>query len=183
MLGGMTRATGDKTLVLIRHAKAEQAPGKPDHDRSLTDKGRRDATAAGRWLNEQGIVAELVICSTAIRTRETWDHAAKGGAHTEFVEYRRAVYQGDTEGVLDSLREDSGEVDTVIVVGHAPTIPTLASVLCDGEGSREAHQALADGYPTCGLAVLRFNGEWADLDRGDASLERFHVARDKADTR
>jgi phosphohistidine phosphatase len=173
----MTRATEDKTLVLMRHAKAEQTPGKPDHDRSLTDKGRQDAMAAGRWLHEHGIVAELVICSTAIRTRETWDHAAKGGAHTEFVEYRRAVYQGNAESVLDSVHEDAGEVDTVIVVGHAPAIPALASMLCDGEGSQEAHQALAEGYPTCGLAVLRFNGEWQDLDHGDAALERFHVAR------
>jgi len=177
MLWHMTRATEDKTLVLMRHAKAEQAPGKPDHDRSLTERGRRDATAAGRWLHEHGIVAELVICSTAVRTRETWDHAAKGGARTEFVEYRRAVYQGDAEGVLGSVREDAGEVDTVIVIGHAPTIPGLASVLCDGAGSREAHQALAGGYPTCGLAVLRFNGDWRDLDHGNASLERFHVAR------
>ncbi len=173
----MTRATEDKRLVLLRHAKAEQVPGRPDHDRALTGRGRRDAVAAGAWLKEAGIVAELVICSTAVRTRETWDHAARGGAHTEFVEYRRAVYQGDAAAVLASVREDAGEVDTVIVVGHAPSIPGLASALCDGDGSQEAHQALADGYPTCGLAVLRFNGEWSELDYGDASLERFHVAR------
>ena len=173
----MTRAIEDKTLVLLRHAKAEQAFGEPDHDRALTARGRRDAAAAGAWLHRQGIVAELVICSTAVRTRETWDQAARGGAHTEFVEYRRAVYQGNAQAMLDSVREDAGEADTVLLVGHAPTLPALASMLCDGAGSREAHQALAEGYPPCGLAILRFNGEWGELDHGDASLERFHVAR------
>lgn len=173
----MSRVSDDRTLVLLRHAKTEQAEGKPDHDRQLTDRGERDAEAAGRWLHDQGIVAELVICSTSKRTRQTWEHAAKGGAHTEFVEYRRVVYQGGAAGILDSIREDAGEVRTLVVVGHAPSVPDLASWLTDGQGSSDAHRAMGEGFPTCGLAVLRYPGEWSDLDAGDATLERFHVCR------
>lgn len=173
----MSRVSDDRTLVLLRHARAEQVPGSPDHDRDLTDRGRRDATAAGRWLHDQGVVAELVICSTARRTRQTWEYAARGGAHTEFVEYRRSVYQGGTSGALETIREDAGEVRTLVLVGHAPTIPDLASGLSDGQGSPDAHRAMGEGYPTCGLAVLRYAGEWPDLDDGDCSLERFHVCR------
>ena len=173
----MSRVSDDRTLVLLRHAKAEQAPGKPDHDRELTDRGRSDATAAGRWLHDQGVVAELVICSTSKRTRQTWEYAARGGAHTEFVEYRRAVYQNGSTGVLETIREDAGEVRTLVVVGHAPSIPDLASGLTDGQGSRGAHVAMGEGFPTCGLAVLRFPGEWSDLEQGACTLERFHVCR------
>ncbi|HEY6742660.1 MAG TPA: histidine phosphatase family protein [Lapillicoccus sp.] len=173
----MSRVSDDRRLVLLRHAKAEQVPGKPDHDRELTDRGQRDATAAGRWLRDQGVVAELVICSTSKRTRQTWEYAARGGAHTEFVEYRRAVYQNGSAGVLETIREDAGEVRTLVVVGHAPSIPDLASGLTDGQGSPDAHMAMGEGYPTCGLAVLRFPGEWPDLEMGDCSLERFHVCR------
>jgi phosphohistidine phosphatase len=173
----MSRVSDDRTLVLLRHAKAEQVPGKPDHDRELTDRGRRDATAAGRWLHDQGVVAELVICSTSKRTRQTWEYAARGGAHTEFVEYRRAVYQNGSGGVLETIHEDAGEVRTLVVVGHAPSIPDLASGLTDGQGSHDAHVAMGEGFPTCGLAVLRFPGEWSDLEQGDCSLERFHVCR------
>ncbi|MEO3935848.1 histidine phosphatase family protein [Dermatophilaceae bacterium Soc4.6] len=167
----------ERTLVLVRHAKAEQVPGKPDHDRTLTGRGRRDAEAVGRWLHEQGIVPELVICSTSQRTRETWAGIAHGGCHTEYVEYRRAVYQGGTQALLQTIREDAGEVATLLVIGHAPTVPELASGLSDGEGSVEAHRALADGYPTCGVSVLRVDVGWADLGVGDATLERFHVGR------
>ncbi|HVD22615.1 MAG TPA: histidine phosphatase family protein [Lapillicoccus sp.] len=173
----MSRVSDDRRLVLLRHAKAEQVPGKPDHDRELTDRGQRDATAAGRWLRDQGVVAELVICSTSKRTRQTWEYAARGGAHTEFVEYRRAVYQNGSAGVLETIREDAGEVRTLVVVGHAPSIPDLASGLTDGQGSPDAHVAMGEGYPTCGLAVLRFPGEWPDLEMGDCSLDRFHVCR------
>jgi phosphohistidine phosphatase len=173
----MSRVSDDRTLVLLRHAKTEQVPGKPDHDRELTDRGVRDAAAAGTWLRDQGIAAELVICSTSRRTRQTWEFAARGGAHTEFVEYRRSVYQGGTTGILETIREDAGEVRTLVVVGHAPTIPDLASGLTDGAGSHDAHVAMGEGYPTCGLAVLRYAGGWPDLSDGDCLLERFHVCR------
>ena len=173
----MTPVPDDRTLVLLRHAKAEQVPGKTDHDRELTRQGRRDAEVAGAWLHKQGVVAELVVCSTSVRTRQTWERAAHGGAQTEFVEYRRAVYQGGTRGVLECIREDAGDVRTLVVVGHAPSMPELASILSDGQGSQAAHTAMGEGFPTCALAVLRYAGEWPDLSPGDASLERFHVSR------
>jgi phosphohistidine phosphatase len=173
----MSPVADDRTLVLMRHAKAEQVPGRPDHDRGLTERGVTDARAAGTWLHAQGLVAELVICSTSVRTRQTWDHAVRGGAHAEFVEYRRAVYAGGTAGVLRSIREDAGEVRTLVVVGHAPSVPDLASGLSDGRGSLAAHTAMGEGFPTCALAVLRYTGDWVDLAPGDATLDRFHVAR------
>jgi len=177
MLGGMSTAAREKTLVLMRHSKAEQVLGKPDHDRELTARGRRDAKAAGAWLRTEGLVPDLVICSTAVRTRQTWDEACRGGAHTEFVEFRRSVYLGGSEQTLETVREDAGDMATVLVVGHNPTMAQLTSLLTDGEGSREAHEALGEGFVTSGLAVLRYAGEWADLELGSCALARFHVSR------
>lgn len=173
----MTSAAHDKVLVLVRHAKAEQNFHLDDHDRQLTDRGQRDAMAVGAWLRAQSIVADLVLCSTSRRTRQTWEAAVRGGAHTEFVEYRKEVYHGGYSGVLDLIREDSGALDTVVVVGHAPAMPALASILSDGEGSDRAHADMADGFPTSGVAVLRYAGAWADLRPGTAALEHFHVGR------
>ena len=69
------------------------------------------------------------------------------------------------------------EAEALLPLCHAPGLPALASLLADGEGSDPAHDALAHGYPTCGIAVLRFSGHWRDLDFGGAVLDRFHVAR------
>ena len=173
----MTSAAHDKRLVLVRHSKAEQNLSLDDHDSKLTDRGRRDAQAVGTWLKVESIVCDLVICSTSVRTRQTWDEAVHGGAHTEFVEYRRGVYLGGAAGVLDSIRDDAGDLETVLVVGHAPAMPAIASMLCDGEGSAEAHRAMAEGFPTSGIALLRYAGEWDILGPGTAQLDRFHVAR------
>lgn len=173
----MSTAARDKTLILLRHAKAEEGAGKPDHDRELTARGRRDAAAAGAWLRDQGLLPDLVVCSTAVRTRQTWEQACSSGVQAEFVEYRKTVYEGGTEQVLETLREDAGHSAAVLVVGHDPTMASLTSILSDGEGSREAHDALAEGFRTSGIAVLRYSGGWADLAAGTCSLIRFHVSR------
>ncbi len=102
----MSTAGSDKTLVLVRHAKAEEGQGKPDHDRELTDRGRRDAEAVGAWLHGNGLGPDLVIASTSQRTRQTWEALRRGGIGSEFVEFRNSVYLGGSEQVLDTVRED-----------------------------------------------------------------------------
>lgn len=176
----MSSAANGKTLVLMRHAKAEAGEGKPDHDRELAPRGRRDAAAAGRWLHEQGLLPDLAICSSAVRTRQTWEYARRGGAQSDAVEFRRGLYLGGSEGVLKTIREDAGraaDAARVIVIGHNPTMAIVTGLLSDGGGSPDAQARLADGFATSGLAVLTFNGDWADLDRGVCSLRRFHVSR------
>ncbi len=173
----MTRAARDRTLVLLRHAKTEAEHPGGDHERELTARGRRDATEAGRWMHEQGIGIDEVLCSTAERTRQTCEAIWASGCPETEVHHDRRVYNATAEAILDALHEADDDADVVMVVGHAPGIPALAELLADGEGSAEGHRAMAEGFPTCALAVLHYAGRWSDLAPGDASLERFHVAR------
>lgn len=168
-------AAQDKTLLLMRHSKAEEGPGKPDHDRALSKRGVRQGEQAGAWLRDQGLVPDLVICSTAVRTRQTWDAVRRGGAHAEYVEFRRPVYQGGAEALVETIREDAGDSSIVLVIGHNPTMALTTSMLCDGDGSGPGHEALAGGFVTSGIAVLRYAGDWADLEFGSCDLERFHA--------
>jgi phosphohistidine phosphatase len=173
----MTLASDDKVLILFRHAKAEQVAGKPDHERALTRRGEHDAQAAGAWLHEHELGPELVLCSTATRTRQTWAAAVEGGACGETVEFDESIYSGGSQTVLQAVRESAGEAQVVMVLGHNPTMATLASGLSEGDGSSVAHECLAAGFPTSSLAVLRYAGPWSGLDFGTAELERCHVAR------
>jgi phosphohistidine phosphatase len=172
----MTRAAEDRILVLLRHAKAEQDMGKPDHERELTARGRRDAAAAGRWLAEHDIGCDLVLCSTSARTVQTSQGVAGNCAEADVWEDRR-LYTAGPEQLLEVVREADPEASVVLVVGHAPGLPALASLLADGEGSVQAHRLMAEGYPTCALAVLRYSGHWSDLGYDDARLDYFAVPR------
>ena len=68
---GLMGADETRRLLLLRHAKSAW-PDLADSERPLNDRGRRDAPAMGRWLRDKGYVPDLVLCSTAQRTRDTW---------------------------------------------------------------------------------------------------------------
>jgi phosphohistidine phosphatase len=166
----------DRTLVLLRHAKAVPPESMPDLERPLADRGRADAAAAGRYLVAQGIEAELVLCSTSIRTRETWQYAAEAGALATDVWYDRRVYSAGTEELLQVIYDVPAEVRTVVVVGHAPGIPWLADELAL-DGTSPNRVELTQKYPTSGLTVLHTTSRWADLGADDADLVDYVIPR------
>lgn len=163
--------------MLVRHAKAQQDGYDADHERELTPRGHRDARAAGTWLSEQGIGVDEVLCSTAARTQQTCEDMWSAGCSEADVHHEHRIYNASPERLLDVIREADSDANVVMVVGHAPGIPALASMLAEGEGSDRAHELMSQGFPTAGLAVLRFSGHWSDLAAGVARLDRFHVAR------
>lgn len=174
---GVNTPRPERRLLLLRHANAETTLGVLDHDRELTDRGRRDAHAVGEWLAAQEIAVDLVLCSTAIRTRQTWDAVALAGVPAARVIHLPVIYQGGATGVLQAVVDEAGEAATVVIVGHAPTMPMLADALSAGQGSAQAQAELAAGFPTTGLAVLRYSGEWTDLGPGTAEVETFYIGR------
>jgi phosphohistidine phosphatase len=169
----------DRTLVLLRHAKAvppESMPQSPDLDRPLADRGRADAGAAGRHLVAQGIEADLVLCSPSKRTRETWKYVADAGVTATDVWYDKRIYDAGTDDLLDVIHDTPPEARTVIVVGHAPGIPWLADELAL-DGTSPERVELTQKYPTSGLAVLHLTCRWADLSADDADLVSYVVPR------
>lgn len=165
-------ATTSRTLVLLRHAKAERASGTPDVDRPLTDRGHADASAAGAWLATQGFLPDLVICSPTRRTRQTWHGVALALPAAPTVHYEKQAYAARPEDLLSLVRAVTDAVRTVLVISHNPGISLLSKLLDpDGEAGD------SDGLRTCGLAVHRLAGAWSDCGAGRAPLIATHTAR------
>jgi phosphohistidine phosphatase len=164
-------AADQRTLVLLRHAKADRPAGVADTDRPLTDRGHADAAAAGAWLTNQGYVPDLVICSPARRTRQTWHSVAVAlaGAGSPTVRYERPLYDETPDELLTLMQSIESDFRTVLVIGHNPTVSQL-SMLLDKEGGIDS-----DGLRTCGIAVHRAFGDWAHLTH--APLTDTHTAR------
>jgi len=165
-----------RTLVVMRHAKAEQA-GPTDFDRPLADRGHQDAEATGAWLAEQGFEPEHALVSAALRTRETWASVAEGAGWDLDADFDRGLYAAGTDAALDLVRATDDDVRRLLVIGHNPTMASLAQVLDDGDADAELTEALFGGYPTSAAAVFEYDGSWADLGEGDARLVAFHVGR------
>lgn len=166
-----------RTLVVIRHAKAEQT-GPTDAERPLAERGHHDAAAAGTWLAEQGVVPDHALVSAALRTRETWQHLAGAAGWDLEPELDPGLYAADTDTALDLVRLFDDAITTAVVVGHNPTMHSLAATLDDGEGDVEATTEMTVGtFPTSAVAVLQVEGAWADLTHGRASVRAYHVGR------
>jgi phosphohistidine phosphatase len=172
--------TSERTLTLVRHAKAEQVQGKPDHDRDLAQRGRRDANAVGEWLSDpsHALVHDLALCSTSERTRQTLDGICAGGAAVQDTRFDLRIYDASAAHLLDLLREVPDTVNAVMVIGHAPGIPVLATALAHNDsGSGEVMDRISNGFPTSALAVLGFDGSWSALAPETAYLRDFAVPR------
>lgn len=163
-----------RVIILVRHSKAEQV-GPTDAERELTPHGHDDATAAGTWLAGQGIAPDHALVSAATRTRQTWDALAGAAGWDVEATFDRGLYSAGPETALDLMREAPDGARTLVVVGHNPTIASLAQLLDDGEGDAEAGNQMALGYPPSGMAVFEYDGAWADLDQESARLVAFHV--------
>ncbi|MFF3869913.1 SixA phosphatase family protein [Micromonospora sp. NPDC001898] len=175
----MTDAPGtERTLVLLRHAKAEPPGDGTDGDRQLTARGQADAAAAGAWLARHGLLPDVVFCSPARRTRGTWHGVALGmtGSPDEAgpagtlpaVRYEPGVYEAGPVELLSLVRSAPPEATTVLLVAHNPGVSLLSALL-------DPERADQQGMRTADLVVHRTRLRWADLRRADITAR--HTAR------
>ena len=172
----MEAAGLQRTLVLIRHAKSSWDTPAKDHDRPLSGRGRRDADALGSWLAAQGLRPELVLCSTATRTRETWSRAGAVGGLAGELRYQPEIYQAWVPELLDLVRAVPEDTETLVLVGHAPGVPDLVEHLCRRTPDGPWRQ-LEEKFPTSGVALVDVPTSWRNLGKGRAELRTFAVPR------
>mgnify|MGYP001386518903 CR=1 FL=1 len=153
------------TLIVLRHAKAVAGLGIADVDRTLNDRGRRDAAAAGDWLRANDLVPDMVLCSTAARTRETLALLEVDAA----VSYESAIYDNDPGELLDLVRSAPDDAGRLLLVGHNPSVHQFVQDLT-GEAPPT--------FPTCAIAVVELPGAWADARPGIGALRLVHTPKD-----
>ena len=163
-----------RTLLLLRHAKSDYPAGVADHERPLAPRGIREAGLAGDWLRAHAPAVDAVLCSTATRTRETL-------ARTQIdapVNYVDRLYDATPGAVIDEINRVDPEVETLLVIGHEPTMSTLALGLATPDGSNStAAERISAKFPTSAIAVLRTSEPWDQLKLSGAALVGFHVPR------
>lgn len=145
-----------RRLVLMRHAKTEAYNPGGDHERRLTPRGIQDAQNAGVALRALGIDAALV--SGAARTRETFTHL---GLAVQPVVLER-LYGCGTDTAARLIAETDDSVASLLVVGHAPTIPDLAATLLCESDPGEA-EGVGGWFPTAAYSTFTLEGPWSSL--------------------
>lgn len=151
-------------LLLLRHAKTEEfRPGGQDFERRLTPRGEGQARDVGAFLVARGVRVDAVLCSSSVRTRQTYE--LLGLPAPSGMDSSRRYYDAGVDELLESLRELPEEVETALVVGHAPGVPAVAYELADPDTSDpRAVAAIATRFPPSTLAWLELDDTWAELE-------------------
>jgi phosphohistidine phosphatase len=162
------------TLSLLRHAKSSwNNPTLPDQDRPLATRGVNDAPLMGRAMAERGIDPDLVLCSSARRTRDTLSLVLPELKVEPEVVYKDELYHASPAEMLHMLNEVPPSASRLLIVGHNPEIQAFALDLV-GAGPKHYRDRLEEKYPTAGLAVINFtSGSWKGVMVNSGSLNLF----------
>lgn len=148
-----------RQLVLLRHAKAAaNSDTGEDFDRPLAPRGRDDAPVVGKALAAAGADPQVVLVSSARRTRETWQLVAPNFPKAK-VEFRDELYLGEAE-LLFKAAESAG-VERVMVIAHNPGLHELASRMASRMNALESK--LRAKYPTAAGAIFERKDDKSSL--------------------
>jgi phosphohistidine phosphatase len=155
------RGNETRRLIVLRHAKSAWTDDDLlDHERPLAARGLRDAPRLGRWLADNQYLPEHVVCSTARRTKETWQRVAGELPGAPSVDYDDELYGGGPEEFLAAVRRVPETVTTLALVGHEPGVGELTLQLAGyGDDTRDVQAK----FPTGAAAVLATDDSWDDL--------------------
>ena len=162
-----------RRLVLMRHSKAEPSASS-DLVRELTERGRRDSRAAGAHLAREHLVPDVILVSSASRARSTVSEVCVGLGEVPAPEIRvvDSLYGADEYDVIAvCVAEVPVGAETVLVVGHNPTIAGTADLL------RPESERGNLPFPTAAFAVMAVESPWAELVPGESPLLHHYTPR------
>lgn len=167
-----------KRLILMRHAKSDWINGVSDFDRPLAARGHREAALAGAWLVKENILPDFILCSSALRTRQTCTWVCDQlGDKAPTPKLEDGLYAASESSMLSIINHTPETVQTLMVIIHMPGVQELALRLASRESDQDAYMGVATDYPTSALTVFNYDGEWAHLDGQDASISNFLIPR------
>jgi phosphohistidine phosphatase len=145
-------------LHLLRHAKTNQvSPTGKDFDRELLPRGYEQIAELKLFLKEYPIAPKTILCSSAIRTRQTLAEIKELWPGAD-IQYLDELYLAEKEEILKLICAQNSPHE-ILVVGHNEGLSELAMNL--------AHPRHL--LKTCGFMSLEFpfeNSAYISQDTG-----------------
>lgn len=119
------------TLTLMRHAKSSwKQSNQSDHDRELNERGHRDAPVMAKRLFDRGSIPQLILSSSAQRTRQTTEHVLSiFGSTTMEVNFDKSLYLASSGVLLNAILGVPDNINHIMLIGHNPGIEDLSAHL------------------------------------------------------
>ena len=142
-----------KSVILFRHGKSDwDTQYNSDHDRPLAKRGISDAKRMGKFLSRRAEVPELILSSTALRTRETTKLAMEAGNWDVDVELEKKIYGASLEEIINIIKSQNNKYNSICLVGHEPIFSTIITLI-DNKKKKK--------FPTATMARISFStSDW-----------------------
>jgi phosphohistidine phosphatase len=160
-----------KRLAILRHAKSSwDDPDLDDFNRPLNDRGWKAARRIGRELAGRDMKFDLVLSSTAARTRETIDGVQQKYDFGAPIRFEQELYLASAATLLKFARGLGEEVNAPLIVGHNPGLEQLIAELTSDDAERLRRRILGK-FPTAALAILELPARrWADVEPASGKI-------------
>jgi len=159
-----------RNLYLLRHAKSSWKDEElPDFERPLANRGKRACDLLGKFIHSNEIDFDLVICSTAVRARDTIALVRQVSRIRAEVRYDERLYEASAERLLELASQVESDKKKVLLVGHNPGFEELIQLLT----------GVTRPFPTAALARITLKiSKWSESFEGKGSLEWFVTPRE-----
>jgi phosphohistidine phosphatase len=158
-----------RLLYVLRHAKSSwDDPGLSDHDRTLAPRGLKATKLLAEHLREHDIQPALILCSTAVRARETLEGIGLDGDRS----IEEELYTATAGQWIARLNRVPDGTESVMAIGHNPALQQLVLALAGGDDEVERK------FPTAALATLSLECSWSEVQPGCAALTDLVRPRD-----
>jgi phosphohistidine phosphatase len=152
-----------KTLLLLRHAKSSwDDPSVDDFDRPLSPRGLEAAPRMGKELKKLDLLPDLVVCSPALRARQTFEAFSRAAGLKSKPVYEKRIYEASAERLHSLARAFPESCQRALMIGHNPGFENLITLLTGRSAS----------MPTAALACIQCSVDtWKDVEEHEAHLE------------
>ena len=153
-------------------------PLSDDASRSLSPRGRQDLLRLGRWLRRENIVPQRILCSTATRTRESWQELSEAFENPPAPDLQEALYGASPLTLLRAVQAAPGDIRCLLMIAHNPEVGALARALAGPASDPVELEPMRRGFAPGDLAILSLAIQsWAEAEPAGGRLLRFVSAR------
>lgn len=153
-----------KTIYLVRHAKSDWGNASTgDFDRTLNERGMKNAPVMAARLKKKGILPELIISSPATRALTTAELFCETlGYPEEKIQKRVEIYRGGVLHLLKIVQQIPDTCESAMLFGHNPTLTEFSNLLTG---------SYTDNLVTCGVVSIDLDiDSWKDANPDGGKL-------------
>ena len=158
-----------KHLILIRHAKSSwNNTYLTDFERPLAKRGIKDALLMEKFFFNTGFEPDLILCSPANRTQQTYDIIFNNTYRSTTI-FENGLYHAGNAELINIIKANSKKINTLAIIGHNPSLHNLLRRLTKKDFRN---------FATSAIACLQIDLEWEKVEEANTELIFFKKPRD-----